>query len=56
MSNTPDLGPLPDRITVDAAEVRRLIDAQYPQWAGLPIESVANGGWDNRTFHLGTDM
>ena len=22
----------------------------------LPIEPVANGGWDNWTFHLGTDM
>jgi aminoglycoside phosphotransferase (APT) family kinase protein len=36
--------------------VRRLVTAQFPQWASLPIEPVAFGGWDNRTFHLGRDM
>ncbi len=56
MSNTPDLGPVPERVTVEAAQVCRLIEEQFPQWAGLPIEPVANGGWDNWTFHLGTDM
>lgn len=56
MSNTPELGPVPERITVEAEQVRRLIEEQFPQWAGLPIEPVANGGWDNRTFHLGADM
>ena len=47
---------MPERITVEAEQVRRLIEEQFPQWAGLPIEPVANGGWDNWTFHLGTDM
>jgi len=56
LSNTPDLGPVPERITVEAEQVCRLVQEQFPQWAGLPIERVANGGWDNRTFHLGTDM
>ncbi|MEV0800828.1 aminoglycoside phosphotransferase family protein [Kribbella sp. NPDC050281] len=56
MSNTPDLGPVPERIDVEAAQVRRLVEEQFPQWAGLPVHPVANGGWDNRTFHLGTDM
>ncbi len=46
--------PLP--ITIDAALVRNLIDTQFPQWAHLPIEPVATGGWDNRTFHLGDRM
>ena len=55
MSNTPNLGPVPERISVDAAQVRRLIEKQFPQWAGLPIEPVAIGGWDNWSFHLGTD-
>lgn len=56
MSEIPDLGPRPQRITVDAEQVRRLISGQFPQWAGLPVEPVANGGWDNRTFRLGPEM
>lgn len=42
--------------TIDAALVRRLIAAQFPQWAGLDIAPLLPGGWDNRTFHLGQDM
>ncbi|OJF15174.1 aminoglycoside phosphotransferase family protein [Couchioplanes caeruleus] len=53
MSEIPDLGPPPQRITVDAEQVRRLISGQFPEPADLPIEPVANGGWDNWTFHLG---
>ncbi|MGO1974090.1 MAG: aminoglycoside phosphotransferase family protein [Propionibacteriaceae bacterium] len=56
MSETPDLGPVPQRVPVNAAQVRRLIEEQFPEWAGLPVEPVANGGWDNWTFHLGTDL
>ena len=56
MSNTPDLGPVPQRITVTAPQVRRLIEEQFPQWAGLPVQPVASGGWDNWTFHLGAGM
>ncbi|MEV4053648.1 aminoglycoside phosphotransferase family protein [Amycolatopsis sp. NPDC049688] len=48
----PDL-PRPQRLTVDAGQVRRLVAAQFPQWAGLPVRPVARGGWDNFTFHLG---
>ncbi len=47
---------MPKRITVDAEQVRRLIDDQFPQWAGLPVRPVAKSGWDNVTFHLGDDM
>ncbi len=36
--------------------VQRLLAAQFPQWADLPVTRVAHGGWDNRTFHLGTEM
>ena len=56
MTNTPDLGPVPVRIAVETEHVRRLVDEQFPQWAGLPVEPVAKGGWDNWTFHLGTNM
>ncbi len=36
--------------------VRKLIAAQFPQWADLPITPVDPGGWDNRTFHLGNEF
>jgi aminoglycoside phosphotransferase (APT) family kinase protein len=49
-------GPVPVRHEVDAATVRRLIAAQFPRWAGLPVRPVARSGWDNRTFHLGAHM
>src|SRR5947208_5254897 len=41
---------------IDASLVRRLVAAQFPEWAELPIEPVAPGGWDNRTFRLGEQM
>jgi aminoglycoside phosphotransferase (APT) family kinase protein len=50
------LGPPPQRITVDAAQVRRLIADQFPEWAGLSVRPVARSGWDNLTFHLGEAM
>lgn len=43
-------------VPIDTALVTRLIAAQFPQWAHLPIRPVEPGGWDNRTFHLGDDM
>ncbi len=56
MSDTPDLGPVPTRVSVETDQVHRLISNQFPQWADLPIRPVATGGWDNWTFHLGDDM
>ncbi|MFC0097683.1 aminoglycoside phosphotransferase family protein [Micromonospora marina] len=56
MSDVPDLGPPPRRIPVDAAQVRRLVADQFPHLARLGIEPVANGGWDNWTFHLGPEL
>lgn len=52
----PDLGPVPQRLTVDVEMVRQLIAGQFPQWSQLPIASVRNPGWDNFTFHLGNEM
>ena len=43
-------------MNIDASLAGRLIAAQFPQWAGLAIEPVKFGGWDNRTFHLGRHM
>lgn len=56
MNDTPDLGPVPQRTSIDADHVSRLIEAQFPQWAQLPVTPVARGGWDNWTFRLGSDM
>ena len=36
-------------------QVNELIKEQFPQWADLPVTPVATSGWDNRTFHLGSD-
>ena len=36
--------------------VSRLVAAQFPQWAGLPVTPVALDGWDNTTFRLGEDL
>ncbi|WP_198153720.1 aminoglycoside phosphotransferase family protein [Catenuloplanes japonicus] len=44
------------RAGIDAALVRRLIEAQFPQWAALPIRPVEVDGWDNRTYRLGDTM
>ena len=41
---------------IDERLARRLIDTQFPEWAGLPIAPVAVSGWDNRTFRLGEEL
>jgi aminoglycoside phosphotransferase (APT) family kinase protein len=56
VSDVPDLGPVPQRLDVDADLVRQLVAEQFPRWAELPVRPVADGGWDNWTFHLGTAM
>lgn len=45
-----------ENIVINASLVRRLIASQFPQWKELSIDPVATSGWDNRTFHLGSDM
>ena len=40
-------------IEPDAASVTSLLLEQFPHWAGMPVEQVIPGGWDNRTFRLG---
>jgi aminoglycoside phosphotransferase (APT) family kinase protein len=48
--------PLDGRAGIDAALVRRLVAAQFPQWSGLPVAPVEVEGWDNRTYRLGPEM
>jgi aminoglycoside phosphotransferase (APT) family kinase protein len=43
-----------DEITADVAA--RLIAAQFPQWADLPVTPVTLDGWDNTTFRLGGEL
>ena len=45
-----------DEIDTDAALVGRLLAAQFPQWAGLPIAPVPSAGTDNALYRLGADM
>lgn len=45
-----------DEIDIDEALVRRLVAAQFPQWAGAPLQAVASTGTDNALYRLGNDM
>lgn len=41
------------RPAIDAVLVRRLVEAQFPRWAGLPLERVEPGGSDHVVHRLG---
>ncbi len=43
-------------VATDAGLVRRLIAAQFPQRADLPIRSVPSAGTDNALYRLGDDL
>ncbi|MEU1184698.1 aminoglycoside phosphotransferase family protein [Streptomyces sp. NPDC005820] len=45
----------PDEIDLDAPLVGRLIAAQFPQWAGLPVRRLPSSGTENAMFRLGAD-
>lgn len=40
----------------DPALVRRLLAAQFPQWAHLPLQAVESAGTDNALYRLGEEM
>lgn len=40
----------------DAALVQRLLAAQFPQWAGLPVRVFTSAGSDNTIYRLGDDL
>jgi aminoglycoside phosphotransferase (APT) family kinase protein len=43
-------------VDTDASLVARLVAAQFPAWAELPIEAVRSAGTDNAIYRLGTEM
>ena len=43
-------------LPINTSLVQKLISIQFPQWADLAITPVEQDGWDNRTFHLGSNM
>lgn len=45
-----------NEVHTDESLVRRLLAAQFPQWADLPIEPVRSAGTDNALYRLGDEM
>jgi len=45
-----------DQLDTDEALVRRLVAAQFPQWAELPVRAVATNGTENAVYRLGDAM
>jgi aminoglycoside phosphotransferase (APT) family kinase protein len=45
-----------DEADIDISLVRRLLAAQFPHWADLPVEPVDSSGTDNAMYRLGDDM
>jgi aminoglycoside phosphotransferase (APT) family kinase protein len=45
-----------DELEADMPLLRRLLAAQFPRWAHLPIERVASAGTDNAVYRLGNDL
>jgi aminoglycoside phosphotransferase (APT) family kinase protein len=45
-----------DEVDTDASLVRGLVEAQFPEWAELPIEPVLDGGTDNALYRLGDEL
>jgi aminoglycoside phosphotransferase (APT) family kinase protein len=42
-----------DQVETDEALLRRLLAAQFPRWADLPIERVVSAGTDHAIYRLG---
>jgi aminoglycoside phosphotransferase (APT) family kinase protein len=45
-----------DEVDVDVSLIGRLLAAQFPQWADLPIAPVQSAGTDHALYRLGSDM
>ncbi|MEX2394298.1 MAG: aminoglycoside phosphotransferase family protein [Actinomycetota bacterium] len=44
------------QIDIDADLVRRLLEGQFPQWAGLPLARYSSTGTVNAIYRLGDEM
>jgi aminoglycoside phosphotransferase (APT) family kinase protein len=45
-----------DELPIDEALVRRLLAAQFPEWAALPLEAVRFFGTDNAIYRLSAEL
>jgi aminoglycoside phosphotransferase (APT) family kinase protein len=45
-----------DELEIDEDLARRLVAAQFPQWAGLPLHRVVPSGTVNAIFRLGAEL
>ncbi|MFI9160654.1 aminoglycoside phosphotransferase family protein [Kitasatospora aureofaciens] len=45
-----------DELDIDEALVRRMVAAQFPHWAALPVELVDSAGTSNAMYRLGEDL
>lgn len=45
-----------DELEIDTHLVQRLVAAQFPKWAALPLEPLPVGGTDNAIFRLGEEL
>jgi len=56
VSRVPAVRMHADELDVDAGLVRRLVSAQFPEWASLPLAPVLPAGTDHAIFRLGDAM
>lgn len=50
------MSPREIQADIDTPLVRELVDEQFPQWAGLPLEPVDSSGLVNAIYSLGADL
>jgi aminoglycoside phosphotransferase (APT) family kinase protein len=53
MRDAPGVQMHANQLTVSLETVRALVDEQFPQWLGLPIQGVASQGTVNAIFRIG---
>jgi aminoglycoside phosphotransferase (APT) family kinase protein len=46
----------PNEVATDVSLVRRLLAAQFPRWAQLPLEPIHSDGTNNAIYRLGEDL
>lgn len=43
-------------VRIDTQQVRRLVAAQFPQWAGMPLTALPPSGTDHALYRIGEDL